>query len=476
MEPKGNKYEVVILGSGLSGLIAGTLLSTQNHSVLLLTEKGSKPYFEKEGYRFIPFSNFSEKILKSSLLPNVSKRLGLLPIGEKRGPKNEKGKKERVAFQVILPKSRIDLYQDILLLKKELRREFPEEMLEVEKFYGEMARIGNSIKRVKTHEPISPPLPMREKSLIKNRFYLEQSPFSKEFKRFLQLQWIPYGNLHSDWIPISFLAFHLLNEETDEGVEPNDLEILKNQIFKKFLHSGGRAEEIVGVDRIEMGWRKGMTLSLKGEKREVHAHILVFNSPLNRLSPLLGEKRKKISKFEEKIQTRYLLIPIFLGVQEKVVPVGMRDLLISLLDLEKPFENGNLLYISLSPKGDESMAPEGRRALIAEGWMSLEKWNQGLFDQFREGVLNHLKRLIPFLEDHLEFIDWGWALEEVPRWSYSHFIYEPPDEFNWRDGVIPTRISKNLYLIGKENFPYLGLEGELLSGLKVGDEILKRFH
>jgi len=42
--------------------------------------------------------------------------------------------------------------------------------------------------------------------------------------------------------------------------------------------------------------------------------------------------------------------------------------------------------------------------------------------------------------------------------------------------LIPIRISKNLYFIGKENFPYLGLEGEVWGGLRVGEEILKRFH
>jgi hypothetical protein len=36
------------------------------------------------------------------------------------------------------------------------------------------------------------------------------------------------------------------------------------------------------------------------------------------------------------------------------------------------------------------------------------------------------------------------------------------------------RISKNVYFVGKENFPYLGLGGEVFSGLTVAQQILKR--
>lgn len=472
MKPNSNQHEVIILGSSLGGLIAGTLLSAQNHSVLLLMEEGTKPYFEKGGYRFIPFSSLSEKNLRFDLVQTVSLRLGLPPMGDIKGSRSEKRTKERVTFQLILPKSRIDLYQDWTLLKKELKREFPKEIFEIEKFYDEMAKIGASLKTAKAYEPPYLPLPMRVKSFLKKRFHFGHFPFSKEFKKFLQLQLISYGNYHSDWFPISFLGF-LLNDETKESI---DLGVFKNHILKKFLDSGGRVEEIKEVNRIEMGWRKGFTLFVDEGRRQFQSNLLIFNSPLHRLTPLLGEKKKKVSKFERKIHPRYLLIPIFLGIQERVIPVGMRDLLISIWDIEKSFEEGNLLYISLSPKGDEAAAPEGKRALTVEGFISLEKWKQGWFDEFRERGLKHLKRLIPFLENHLEFIDWEWAFEQVPRWSYPHYIYETPDNFNWKDGVVPVRISKNLYFTGKENYPYLGLEGEALSGLKVGEEILNRFH
>jgi hypothetical protein len=62
----------------------------------------------------------------------------------------------------------------------------------------------------------------------------------------------------------------------------------------------------------------------------------------------------------------------------------------------------------------------------------------------------------------------------VSHWSYPHFVYEPQAEVRWAKGMIPTRISRNLYVAGKENLPFLGLEGEILSGGKAGREVLGR--
>ena len=60
-------------------------------------------------------------------------------------------------------------------------------------------------------------------------------------------------------------------------------------------------------------------------------------------------------------EARSVVFPLFLAVQEKVIPVGMKDLVISLQDLEKPYDGGNLLMLALSPKGDGARAPEGKR-------------------------------------------------------------------------------------------------------------------
>jgi hypothetical protein len=116
----------------------------------------------------------------------------------------------------------------------------------------------------------------------------------------------------------------------------------------------------------------------------------------------------------------------------------------------------------------------GNRALTVESLMGLEKWEQTLLGDYQYGILKHLVHLFPFLESHIDFVDFQWASEQVPRWSYSHFLYGATSDFNWREGVVPMKLLKNVYFVGKENFPYLGVEGEIFAGLMAAQHILKQ--
>jgi hypothetical protein len=232
------------------------------------------------------------------------------------------------------------------------------------------------------------------------------------------------------------------------------------------------------VEEVHQGWRKGFALMLAGDQKIIRSKFLVLHSPLHRIVNLPGKRGKRLSTWAQRIKPRSVVFPLFLAVQEKVIPVGMKDLLISIQDLEKPYEGGNLLMLALSPKGDGVRAPEGKRSLTVESlipWETYnEHWDLASMDEHKTAVMKHLCRLIPFLENHIEFMDSDWGNELIRHWSYPHFFYESAFEYHWREGLVPTRISRNLYLAGNENFPYLGLEGEAISGWMVAREISKK--
>ena len=490
MRRKSEEHEIVILGSGLGGLIAGALLSRNNRKVLLLKERRYQPSFVREGYRFVPFSNFSERRLKHSLLEKITHTLNLPPVtgdredGRKADRRFAKTKQE-LAFQVILPKARVDLFCQRSIFRREWKREFSKEADRIANFYKEMERIAPLMRRMKSEGGSWSAFPIRSspwvkrwlpfKSLPRERMNEKLSAFSKEFGEFIQLQLISWGNLYSDRFPLYLAAYLLLQDEGEEWISQIDLERMEKKILEIFALSGGKIEEIEGVEKIERKWLGGFTLSLKGETRVLRSRFLLFNSPLRQLSYLLGKKDRKLSRWREKIQPRYALLPLFLGIDEKVVPVGMRDLLVSILDLEKPYGGGNLLLLHLGPKGDGELAPEGKRALTVESLISVEQGDLGSLDEHLKGVMRHLHHLFPFLEDYVEFTDWSWAKEQFLCWSYPHFLYETNYDFKWGEGVVPARLSRNLYFVGKENFPYLGLEGEVISGRLVGKQLLEKF-
>ena len=491
MKWKGDGPEIIILGSGLGGLVTGTLLSRRDHSVLLLKESGYQRSHREMGYRFVPFSGLSEKRLKPTFLQKVSQALNLPLLAsskeeERRSKIDLEIRKKEVAIQVILPKARVDLFCQRSKFEREWSREFLKEVIQIEKFYKEIDHLQHLLMKMKIKEGPRSLFPLRPRSLVK-RWLSFQSfpkegidarllPFSREFRQFIQLQLISWGNLYSDRFPLALAAYVLLsNEESSELISDMDIEELEEKILEGFIQAGGRVEEIERVERISKKWRRGFVISLEGDQKLFRSKLLILNSPLHHLSKFMDGRDNRLSKWGKRIQPRYVLLPFFLGIREKVIPVGMRDLLISILDLKKPYDGGNLLLLALSPKGDESKAPEGRRALTVESLVPLEEWDQISLAEHQKGVMKHLEHLFPFLDKYIDFTDFRWASEQVAHWSYPHFLYQTTSDFYWRKGVVPSRISRNLYFIGKENFPYMGLEGEVFSGLMVAEQILQKY-
>ena len=479
MKYESKMFDVGLLGTGLGGLIAAARLARENHSVLVLKEKRYQPSFKREGFSFTPFSNFSEKRITSNLLKQI------LSPEDSVESRKQTGKREPIVFsQVILPEARIDLYQEFSVLQREWRREFPEELEKIEQLHAELGRIREHLKMLKRKEPPDSFFPVRRRSLIKRWFPLDGLPkirveqklasFSSEFQKFFELQLISRGNQLSVGFPLSLVSYLLFHGEEDQWISEPPLEKGIQGLLKTLAPSGGRVEEIEGVESVEMQRKRGFTLHLKGDERMIRCRTLILNAPLHCVSSLFEKRRRVFSPWIKKIRPSYILVPIFLGIRDKVIPVGMRDLLVSIQNLEKPFDAGNLILLALSRRGAEDQAPVGKRALTVMGFKSFDGSEKGDLTDFQEGVKNHLAHLFPFLENHIEFIDRTWAESQMVCWSYPHYVYHIDSEFQWQEGIVPIRLSKNLFFTGKESFPYLGVEGEILSGRMVGEEISKK--
>ncbi len=489
MGKRADGYEIVILGSGLGGLIAGAMLSLKKRSVLLLREKGYAASLVKEGYRFIPFSNFSERCLRPSFIGKIARTFDLALLQGARRDSPGRGttsaeEKEEQNFQVILPRARIDLYPERSALRREIRREFPREKEKIERFYDEVERTGSLLRASKSETESWPAFPARSSSWVKRwwtrkRFSRdlldrELSTLSREFKEFIRVQVIAWSNLCTDRFPLPVVTPLLLGDEKVGRVSHPDVRAIEEKILQVFVRSGGAVQEIAKVEKLEKRWWKGFVLSLRGETSVVRSRLLILSSPLHQLLDLLEKVDANLLRWREKIYPRYAVLPLFMGIDEEAVPVGMKDAVASVMDFEKPYDGGNFLLLHLSPKGDKRWAPEGKRALTVGSLISMDREKSLSFDDHLKGVMRHIHHLFPFLEPYIEFTDWNWTKENFFCWSYPHFLFEAKGDPKWEKGVVPNRLARNLYFVGKENFPHLGLEGEALSGYRVGREILDR--
>ncbi len=450
MTRRDEKRDVIILGSGLGGLVAGIFLSLRGHSVLLLKEKGYQHFYLTRGYRFSPFSSFSEKFLEGRILEEVSQALGL----------SLQVPKTKVDFQVLFPKARVDLFSDRSRIQREWKREFPEEVRQIEKLYDEVAGF-----QALPRSFIGSWFPFE--GILERSIDERLSQFSKSFREFIRIQLISWGNFYGGRIPLAWGGHLLSRYVSDQPIGCVEQDVLHANLLERFSQSGGRVEETQRVEEVDKKWRRGFTARLE-EGGVSRADCMILNVPLHGLENVLTKKRRILSRWSKRVKPRYLLFPFFLGIREKVVPVGMKDRLVSVLDLEKPHEGGNLLFLSLSPKGDETKAPEGKRALTVESPMPLGDLDEISVAEHQKGVMKHLNHIFPFLENHLEFVDSSWGREQIVKWSYPCLGHEATRDFNWRKGCVPARISRDLYFVGRENAPYLGLGGEIGNGLKIG--------
>lgn len=469
------KYDITVIGAEAGGLFASAILAKRNLSVLILKEKGYKPFFEKYGYRFEPFSNLTERSLNKRLIRWVYEELGL---STKEFSSNDINKKE-IFYQIILPENRIDIINDFSsFFEIEMRREFEKELGKIINFYDNMRDIEEKIKKITIKDFPQDLFPVRKACALRRLFsslFREKDigkrlkVFSEEFKNFIILQLFPNGNLIPYNLPTSLTAWILMNS-IESRVPSFDIYNLNKVLMESINASGVRIEEVRRIERIERKSKKGFIIKTVEEEKEFESRYIIVNHPIKNISYFNGEEKKRISKWKRFIEPYYFIVPFFLGIREKVIPVGMKDLVISLYDLRKPFENGNLIYFSLSPK-DGDKAPTGKRALVLECLIPFENLGSSI-EECKKYIISHLGYIIPFLEDYIDLKVFEWAENQLFSWSYPHFIYKVGANFDWREGIVPNQISRNLFFIGKENFPYLGLEGELIGGYLTAKNII----
>ena len=125
----------------------------------------------------------------------------------------------------------------------------------------------------------------------------------------------------------------------------------------------------------------------------------------------------------------------------------------------------NMVMISLSALGDESLAPPGKRLLAARVKVrpDADRLDERSAERFSERIVAGLRDLIPFLDDFTDFV----AVKE----SFEMYNSERNDA--WMQSIDDERLcvalmnyrtpQKNIYYTGRAVLPGLGMEGEAIA-------------
>lgn len=475
-------WDVVILGSNAAGILAGALLTKKGFSVLLLEEK------EKVGkvggkYRFRRFSNLSEVLVRRAVIEGIYQLLDLaLDHGDYTHRRDFK-------CQIILPGHRVDMSSDLDDLLREMKREFPRDFGLIETFYARLKE-EDWIRRTMMATGDEQPLRGRMGRRLAHVYhalsdrglsgFMGSLKGDKTFARFIDVQIKSMSYLDADDFPFS-LASHLVSIFLEDEVftDMTAPRGFMDKVKRDVVRGGGRIKALESFKGIRIEKSPGEFRIHTGDSKTILSRVCIANLPFMHLRVLIpsafsGRKWERRGKL---LWPKYFVLSLNLGIDARGVPVGLGSCFVSLRDGVSPYENGNLLMGFMGPEGVG--APSGKRAVTVNSFvpMAMGKAGRAEIKGVIENMVCHLLEVAPFLDRSIRLID---ARPSVERYrgqqSNSDIVYGMTSPFRVGRAVLPAITPmEGLFIASRENFPYLGFEGEIISGIKAAQAVSLRF-
>jgi len=492
-------YDVIVIGSGIGGLSAASLLSKRGLKVLVIEQNsvagGICNSISKNGYTFDIGASlfwgfghgevFHWLFSEFNILNDLLERESII-------------RKIEPGLQVILPNHRINIYSERNRFYEELKREFPSDMSNLIKLYQESDRIEDEIyyilnkvhfyslknhyqhenKRLKKLYIAISLLLKRKKDIL----HISKWVNSSEIERFIDLQLIYFIHKKTSDIPLPLSSIILgIPKRGIYGIH-GGAQMLTQIFEKQLIKFGGNiiynsvVEEII----LKRGKACGVKVRQGNSVSELKTEWVISDTTFSNIeNNLIKKKREKnqFSKINRKIGSGFVPFSVLLGVDKKVIPELMGEHAIMLRDYELPTSNSNIIFISVSPGWDETRAPHGKRCITATYFLSQDEASKINWEMERENktkeMIDNLEQLIPFIS---EFIDCAYSItaDDYQRMtlrrngmlrSFSNQCLNSPSS--------KTPVKK-LLMVGDEVFPGSGAAHTAKSGIRAAEEILKR--
>lgn len=488
-ELEGQIFDVIVIGSGIGGLVTATQLAAKGAQVLVLERYlipgGSAGYFDREGYRFdvgasmiFGFGDEGTTNLLTRALDAVNVSLETIP--------------DLVQIHYHLPNGlELKVHRDYEKFLQELIARFPHEEAGIRKFYDECWQVFNCLNAMEL-------LSLEEPRYLTRVFF--QHPFAclglvkylpqnagdvarryihdPELLKFIDMECYCWSVVPAEQTPMInagmvFSDRHYgginypkggvgqIAQKLVEGLEKAGSHILYKARVKEILMDGGKA---VGVQLAS------------GEK--VGAKRVVSNSTRWDTFDKLLPDEVPLPRREQKWRDRYQKSPSFfslhLGVRSDVIPADTDCHHILLEDWDRLEDAYGTVFVSIPTLLDPDLAPPGHHIfhVFTPSW--IEDWKDLTskeYEQKKEAIasqiISRLEAIFPGFEDAVDYQELG-----TPR-THRRFLGRADGTY----GPIPSRklmgllampfnrtSISGLYCVGDSTFPGQGLNAVAFSG------------
>ncbi|MFP4577173.1 MAG: carotenoid isomerase, partial [Coleofasciculus sp.] len=481
-------FDVIVIGSGIGGLVTATQLAAKGAKVLVLERYlipgGSAGYFEREGYRFDVGASMIFGFGTEGTTNLLTKALDAVNVGVETIP-------DDVQIHYHLPEG-LDLkvHRDYEKFLQELTEHFPHERRGIRKFYDECWKVFNCLNAMELLSLEEPRYLMRVffqhplacLGLVK---YLPQNAGDiarryindPQLLQFIDMECYCWSVVPADKTPM-INAGMVFSDRHYGGINypKGGVGEIAQKLVAGLEKAGGQIRYSARVSEIltEQGKAVGVRLATGEEYR---AKRVVSNATRwDTFEKLMPSEQMPAS--EEKWQQRYQKSPSFLslhlGVEAKVFPPGTECHHILLEEWDKMEEAEGTIFVSIPTLLDPELAPEGYHIMhtFTPSWM--ENW-QGLSakeyeDKKEEAagrIIERLEAIFPGLDAGLDYMEVGTARSHRRFLGREDGTYGPIPRRKLR-GLLGMPFNRTaipgLYCVGDSTFPGQGLNAVAFSG------------
>lgn len=489
------ELDVIVIGSGIGGLVTACLLASKKARVLVLERYvipgGSAGYFQRQGYRFdvgasmiFGFGQQGTTNLLTRALQAVNVSLETIP--------------DPVQLHYHLP-GNLDLkvHRDYEKFLQELTNYFPNEGEGIRRFYDECWQVFNCLNSIELLSLEEPRYLMRvffqhPKACLGLLKYLPQNAgdFARRFisdpilLKFIDIECYSWSVVPADLTPM-INAGMVFSDRHYGGINypKGGVGQIALKLVEGLEKAGGTIRYKANVKRIirENGQAVGVELSTGEVYR---AQRIVSNATRwDTFEKLLPPEQMPAS--EKKWQQRYCKSPSFLslhlGVEASVIKPDTACHHILLESWEQMQEPEGTIFVSIPTLLDPDLAPEGYHIVHAftpswiQQWrgLSVKEYEQKK-EEAAERIISRLEKIFPGLDAGLDYMEVG-----TPR-SHRRFLgrvdgtYGPIPRYKL-PGLLTMPLNRtkipNLYCVGDSTFPGQGLNAVAFSGFACAHRI-----
>lgn len=398
------KYDAIIIGDGIGGLVTASLLAKRGAKTLLVETERPSLVFNSEGFKFNIGPSLFAGLERGGIYDLIFSELGLgLPL-----LKNEDKIFHRPAsfMQVVLPVNRLTLSENFDELRYDFRREFPgdaealDDILRISrKIYKTILPFlepGRETKPIRFSDRIESGgkyFAYRRSTLKYGRQkainFLRARTEKKEVIKFFDLLARLYcekgiGEINS----IAFFSMICMLEKKLIGFCRGGYSVLSKVLKDSFIKNNGVLPDGLKFVDLEL---EGQTITgIRTEEGEVmEGTDFLINIP----------------NYEDQAGNEETLLSLFFATPSKYVPGAMHENVVFASDLSVDAGSENLLCITLNYDNNAcGDVPEGMRAIRVCLMIDKDVYGQRGTEFFRELAEKGLTHIMPFSVGKLKYL------------------------------------------------------------------------